>query len=168
VGLNPTGALGETAPAADPSKVVVAGDTLEARSALETSILNEYWAATGRTDNSISLDEMAKVLSPARYQAFLENDERLGVLRKAQARADALARGDFNAVRAFDHLPVAGPDSFVVPSGMSVKEAAQALGLDSDLGYAIDGAAVAATKTLVLVKCFTPTTPVSANACKYL
>ncbi|MDB5439277.1 MAG: hypothetical protein JWM33_1704 [Caulobacteraceae bacterium] len=171
VGLNPAGVLAPPPAADDPSMVLVAGDTLEARGAFEQATLADYWAAAGIDATQpgpkrVSLEEMRQLLGEARYQAFMANDLRLGQLRGAKARADAVARGDFNAVRAYDHLPVAGPDSFDVPSGVTVDQAAQDIGLPGRLGYAMDALASGQNgRGMVMVKCYAPNTPASAVGC---
>ncbi|MDB5437981.1 MAG: hypothetical protein JWM33_408 [Caulobacteraceae bacterium] len=169
IGLNPTGALASAAPGRDPSKVEIAGDTIEAHWAAETAIMNEYKLAveaSGGSNSSFDAEQMARLLGPARLQAFYDNDNRLGELMQAKARADAVARGDFNTVRAYDHLAVVGPDSFVVPAGMSHDQAAKALGLTSSIGYSIDFATNDPAQAEVMIKCFKPATPNSALGCK--
>ncbi|MDB5441271.1 MAG: hypothetical protein JWM33_3698, partial [Caulobacteraceae bacterium] len=168
VGLNPFGSLTPPPAANDPSKVLIAGDTIEDRDALDRSFIAEYWRSKGIDPNapglSFNLNDFRQVLGPDRFAAFEANDTRLGELRVARARTEALARGDLNTVRALDHQPVAGPDSFMVLPGVDPEQAAQAAGLPSTMGYSWDARADNRQGTR-WIKCYTPTTPESAIDC---
>lgn len=158
VGLNPDGALGSVSAA--PSEVAVVGDSLDARRSAQQADIDAFRRANGLTGTAgFKLSDLQAFLGPERWQAFLANDARIAQLSKEKQRADALAQGDMNLVRYYDHQPVAGPDQIKVAPGQSQDDAARAVGLDSHLGYAIDTEASTANGVLTLAKCNTPASP---------
>ncbi|MDB5437976.1 MAG: hypothetical protein JWM33_403 [Caulobacteraceae bacterium] len=158
VGLNPTGALAQTASAAPPSQVDIvlgpadlalidaalargdwdnqpfAGRTLEQtrRSVVYTEKLRAAslakQAATG--NGGIDSSQMRAILGEAAFADMLS----LAALAPSPRQA-AIDSGDVNQVRVLDGLPAIGPDQIYIPAGTTREDAAKAAGLVSLVGY---------------------------------